>query len=59
MDITSWKILRDRRLKSDCVHHAMLGIARLYTLTLGGQAHRSTSGEPSPIQFGDHLRERL
>jgi hypothetical protein len=32
----SWKILRDCRLKGDGVHHAMLGIARLYNLTLAG-----------------------
>ncbi|RSM94061.1 IS5/IS1182 family transposase [Streptomyces sp. WAC 01325] len=31
-----WKILRDCRLKGDGVHHAMLGIARLYNLTLVG-----------------------
>ncbi|MFJ2193894.1 transposase [Kitasatospora sp. NPDC087861] len=28
----TWKILRDCRLKGDGVHHAMLGIARLYNL---------------------------
>ncbi|MFJ3941850.1 transposase [Streptomyces parvus] len=32
----TWKILRDRRLKSDGVHHAMLGIAHLHNLTLAG-----------------------
>lgn len=32
----SWKILRDCRLKGDGVHHAMLGIARLYNLALAG-----------------------
>ncbi|MFF4690018.1 transposase [Streptomyces sp. NPDC001307] len=32
----SWKILRDCRLKSDGVHHAMLGIARLHNLALAG-----------------------
>jgi len=32
----SWKILRDCRLKGEGVHHAMLGIARLYNLTLTG-----------------------
>ena len=32
----NWKILRDCRLKGDGVHHAMLGIARLYNLTLSG-----------------------
>ncbi|MFJ8141204.1 transposase [Streptomyces sp. NPDC096013] len=32
----TWKILRDCRLKGDGVHHAMLGIARLYNLTLAG-----------------------
>lgn len=32
----SWKILRDCRLKGDGVHNAMLGIARLHNLTLGG-----------------------
>ncbi|MFF8638935.1 transposase [Streptomyces pilosus] len=32
----AWKILRDCRLKGDGVHHAMLGIARLYNLTLTG-----------------------
>ncbi|WP_327358046.1 transposase [Streptomyces sp. NBC_01304] len=31
-----WKILRDCRLKGNGVHHAMLGIARLHNLTLGG-----------------------
>lgn len=31
-----WKILRDCRLKGDGVHHAMLGIARLYNLALAG-----------------------
>ncbi|WP_307660425.1 transposase [Streptomyces sp. V1I1] len=31
-----WKILRDCRLKGDGVHHAMLGIARLYNLNLAG-----------------------
>lgn len=31
-----WKILRDCRLKGDGVHHAMLGIARLYNLNLIG-----------------------
>ncbi|MDT7847898.1 transposase [Streptomyces justiciae] len=29
-----WKILRDCRLKGDGVHHAMLGVARLYNLTV-------------------------
>ncbi|MGW9375227.1 transposase [Streptomyces xanthophaeus] len=28
----TWKILRDRRLKGDGVHHAMLGIAHLHNL---------------------------
>ncbi|MFI1523705.1 transposase family protein [Kitasatospora cineracea] len=28
----TWKILRDRRLKGDGVHHAMLGVARLHNL---------------------------
>ncbi|MFF7191408.1 transposase [Streptomyces sp. NPDC008222] len=32
----SWKILRDCRLKGEGVHHAMLGIARLHNLALGG-----------------------
>ncbi len=32
----TWKILRDRRLRGDGVHHAMLGIARLHNLTLAG-----------------------
>ncbi|WP_328427343.1 transposase [Streptomyces sp. NBC_00443] len=32
----TWKILRDCRLKSDGVHQAMLGIARLHNLTLTG-----------------------
>ncbi|MGX1544478.1 transposase [Streptomyces adustus] len=32
----TWKILRDCRLKGDGVHHAMLGIARLHNLALGG-----------------------
>ncbi|MEV8037994.1 transposase [Streptomyces sp. NPDC086182] len=32
----SWKIRRDCRLKGDGVHHAMLGIARLYNLALAG-----------------------
>ncbi len=32
----SWKILRDCRLKGDGVHHAMLGVARLYNLALAG-----------------------
>ncbi|MFI0930076.1 transposase [Streptomyces sp. NPDC021012] len=32
----TWKILRDCRLKSDDVHHAMLGIARMHNLTLAG-----------------------
>ncbi|MGW0703824.1 transposase [Streptomyces sp. NPDC002867] len=32
----TWKTLRDCRLKGDGVHHAMLGIARLHNLTLGG-----------------------
>ncbi|MFE9476949.1 transposase [Streptomyces griseofuscus] len=32
----SWRILRDCRLKGDGVHHAMLGIARLYSLALAG-----------------------
>jgi hypothetical protein len=32
----SWKILRDRRLRGDGVHHAMLGTARLHNLTLTG-----------------------
>ncbi|MEV5646288.1 transposase, partial [Streptomyces flaveolus] len=32
----SWKILRDCRLKDEGVHHATLGIARLYNLTLTG-----------------------
>lgn len=30
------KILRDCRLKGDGVHHAMLGIARMYNLALAG-----------------------
>jgi hypothetical protein len=34
--MTSWKILRDCRLKGDGVHHAMLGIARLHNLALTG-----------------------
>ncbi|MGA5121312.1 transposase [Streptomyces pseudogriseolus] len=32
----TWKILRDRRLKGDGVHHAMLGIARMHNLALVG-----------------------
>lgn len=32
----AWKILRDCRLKGDCVHHAMLGIARMHNLALAG-----------------------
>ncbi|MGW4699073.1 transposase [Streptomyces sp. NPDC004285] len=32
----TWKILRDRRLKSDGVHHARLGIARMHNLALAG-----------------------
>ncbi|MBB5896560.1 hypothetical protein BJ998_007756 [Kutzneria kofuensis] len=31
-----WKILRDCGLKGDGVHHAMLGIARMYNLALNG-----------------------
>ncbi|MFJ9729552.1 transposase [Streptomyces sp. NPDC101209] len=31
-----WKILRDCRLKGAGVHHAMLGIARLYNVALAG-----------------------
>ncbi|MBA5221655.1 transposase [Streptomyces griseoaurantiacus] len=34
--LKSWRILRDCRLRGDGVHHAMLGIARLYNLTLTG-----------------------
>ncbi|MBB4887891.1 hypothetical protein FHS38_003959 [Streptomyces netropsis] len=34
--MTSWKILRDCRLKGDGVHHAMLGITRLHNLTVAG-----------------------
>jgi hypothetical protein len=34
--LKSWKILRDCRLRGHGVHHAMLGIARLYNLTLTG-----------------------
>jgi hypothetical protein len=34
--LKSWKILRDCRLRGDCVHHAMLGVARLHNLTLTG-----------------------
>lgn len=34
----TWKILRDCRLRSDGVHHAVLGFARLHNFTLtGGQ----------------------
>ncbi|MFI9391996.1 transposase [Streptomyces bauhiniae] len=32
----TWKILRDCRLKGEGVHHAMLGIARMHNLALGG-----------------------
>ncbi len=32
----TWKILRERRLKGDGVHHAMLGIARMHNLALAG-----------------------
>ncbi|MGW2785342.1 transposase [Streptomyces populi] len=32
----TWKILRDCRLKGDGVHHAILGVARLYSLALVG-----------------------
>jgi len=32
----TWKILPDCRLKGEGVHHAMLGIARLHNLSLGG-----------------------
>ncbi|MFC5639627.1 IS5/IS1182 family transposase, partial [Streptomyces bullii] len=32
----NWKILRDCRLKSNGVHQAMLGIARLHNLALTG-----------------------
>lgn len=32
----TWKILRDCRLRGDGVHHAMLGIARMYNLNLAG-----------------------
>lgn len=31
-----WKLLRDRRLRGDGVHHAMSGIARLHNLNLDG-----------------------
>ncbi|MGW6015199.1 transposase [Streptomyces sp. NPDC055210] len=34
--MNTWKILRDCRLKSDGVTHAMLGIARMYNLALAG-----------------------
>ncbi|MFD8544762.1 transposase [Streptomyces sp. NPDC059649] len=30
----AWKILHDRRLKADGIHHAMLDLARLHNLTL-------------------------
>jgi len=32
----AWKILRDCRIQGDGAHYAMLGIARLYNLTLAG-----------------------
>ncbi|MFJ6662208.1 transposase [Streptomyces sp. NPDC091377] len=32
----SWEILRDCLLRGDRVHHAMLGVTRLYSLTLAG-----------------------
>lgn len=32
----TWKILRDRRLKGDGVHHSMLGTIRPHNLTLAG-----------------------
>ncbi|SNX66553.1 DDE superfamily endonuclease [Streptomyces sp. TLI_55] len=32
----TWRILRDWRLRGDGIHHAMLGIARLYNLALSG-----------------------
>jgi hypothetical protein len=38
------KVLRDCRLRGDGVHHAMRGIARLYTLAVTGRIadHQST-----------------
>lgn len=33
----NWKVLSDCRLKSDGVHHAMLGIARLHNLNRAGR----------------------
>lgn len=32
--MTTWKILRDSRLKGDGVHHAVLGVARLHNVAL-------------------------
>ncbi|WP_327135833.1 hypothetical protein OG311_00605 [Streptomyces sp. NBC_01343] len=34
--MTTWKILRDCRLKGDGAHDAMLGIARLHNVALTG-----------------------
>ncbi len=53
----AWKILRDCRLKGDGVHHAMLGIARMYNLALAGWASRPHGGRPCPRRPEDHLRD--
>lgn len=52
------QILRDRRLKGDGVHHAMLGAARLHNLNLAGQASGRTGHGPRPHLIKDHLRDK-
>lgn len=54
----TWKILRDCRLKSDGVHHALLlGIARLHNLNLAGWAAGSNGSRPGSEHVKDHLRD--
>lgn len=44
--VKAWEILRDRRLKGDGVHHAMMsGIARLHTSHSSDKRTTATSGE--------------
>jgi hypothetical protein len=43
----TWKILRDRRLKGEGVHHAVLRVARLHNLTLAGWMRTPTTVSPS------------
>jgi hypothetical protein len=54
----TWKILRERRLKGDGVHHALLGIARLRNLTVTGWP-RNDAGQPACLQGFPNIKVKV